>query len=463
MLAEKAYYECTKCHKFYSDETGSVEITDLVIPALGHNFKDYQFDEGSASCTKDGTETAKCERCDKTDTRTAERTKLPHQMSEWVIVSPTCTEEGSRSRSCENCGYTEREKIDALGHSWGEWERDKEPTCTEEGSESHTCSVCKETESRAVQATGHKWSAVMKWAKDYSSAEVTAICGNDPSHVEETKEVTITVKDTSTCVKAGEITYTGTATLSDGSVFADTKTVKGKALGHSFTRYILNSDGSETAKCDRCDVTDTRKSEIKITDRTDNVKVDIGGLDLNQLVKDLAQHDVEIILHQEPATKKDETALKEKVDERYESVGVFDIRLLLCIDGGKSTELTENFGSIQLILPAGKTNAGKKVIVYQMHGNEIITHEGLKVDTDGNVVLKIDKLSSFLVAVEKEAEQPSSDNKVKQPSSDSKTESKTTSVSPETSGETHLILWMTVCMAGVVVCTALAGLKRKQK
>ncbi|MCM1543557.1 MAG: Ig-like domain-containing protein, partial [Blautia sp.] len=281
---KKAYYECSKCGKYYSEETGSLEITDLTIPALGHSYGEYTFDAGSASCTKDGTETAVCSWCGDKDTRTAEGTKLPHQLSDWTVVNPTCTEAGSRSRSCANCDYKENEKIDPLGHSWQEWVRDTEPTCTTEGSESRTCLVCGEKETRAVEALGHKWSLVMTWAEDHSSAEAIAVCGNDPAHMEDLEDVVITVKDTSTCVEAGVITYTGTVTLPDGQAASDSKTEEGKALGHSFSDYVLNSDRqSETAKCDRCDETDTRKSNITVTDKTnETVKVDVGGLDLNK-------------------------------------------------------------------------------------------------------------------------------------------------------------------------------------
>ena len=45
------------------------------IPALNHDFKTYIYDN-NATCTQDGTETAKCERCDATDTRTAKGSKL---------------------------------------------------------------------------------------------------------------------------------------------------------------------------------------------------------------------------------------------------------------------------------------------------------------------------------------------------------------------------------------------------
>jgi hypothetical protein len=47
-----------------------VVITDkttAVIDALGHSFTNYVSD-GNATCTEDGTKTAKCDRCDVTDT-----------------------------------------------------------------------------------------------------------------------------------------------------------------------------------------------------------------------------------------------------------------------------------------------------------------------------------------------------------------------------------------------------------
>ena len=60
-----------------------------------------------------------------------------------------------------------------------------------------------------------------------------------------------------TCTKGGYTTYTCSC---GDSYVADDK----PALGHSFTNYVYNNDattekdGTETAKCDRCDATDTR-------------------------------------------------------------------------------------------------------------------------------------------------------------------------------------------------------------
>ena len=51
------------------------------IPALNHDFKTYIYDN-NATCEADGTETAKCERCDATDTRTKAGSKLTGNTAE---------------------------------------------------------------------------------------------------------------------------------------------------------------------------------------------------------------------------------------------------------------------------------------------------------------------------------------------------------------------------------------------
>ena len=54
------------------------------IPALNHDFKTYIYDN-NATCEADGTETAKCERCDATDTRTAKGSKLTGNTAETAV------------------------------------------------------------------------------------------------------------------------------------------------------------------------------------------------------------------------------------------------------------------------------------------------------------------------------------------------------------------------------------------
>ncbi len=56
------------------------------IPALNHLFSNYTYNN-DATCTQDGTETAKCERCNETDTRTKAGTKLTEHTAETVPES----------------------------------------------------------------------------------------------------------------------------------------------------------------------------------------------------------------------------------------------------------------------------------------------------------------------------------------------------------------------------------------
>ena len=485
-----------------------------------HGFIDYKFDAGSADCTKDGTETAKCEVCGMTHTRTAAGTMLEHSWGEWKTVKEaTCTEPGSKSSTCTVCNTTETREIAATGHSWGEWKTVKEPTCSEKGSESSTCAVCKETETREIAATGHEWNVVFKWAEDYKSVEVVATCGNDTAHTENVENVKITEKiipatcvkagettytatvvlsdgmsftdsktvpgeaaighkwravfkwaqdyksvevvatcendhahtekvanvkiagktTPATCVKAGEITYTATAVLKDGTKFTDTKNGPGEAaLGHRFSHYVLNSDGSKSVQCDRCGVKDKQNFEIQASDDPEKgVKVDISSLDLSKIVDNLDRHDVEVILQQEEASEAKTAKLKEQISSEYEAVGSFDVQLLLSVDGGKTRELTDNFGSILLSLPVGKAYAGRKVIVYQLHGNDILTYKDLTVDAEGNVTVKIDRLSVFTVAVQKAGEdQNTSNTPAAQPHD--------TITSPKTGDEMSFVLWISL-------------------
>ncbi len=64
----KEYYECAGCGAFL-DEDGALILQDLNISPLGHSFT-YYVSDNNATCETDGTKTAICDRCDKTDTKT---------------------------------------------------------------------------------------------------------------------------------------------------------------------------------------------------------------------------------------------------------------------------------------------------------------------------------------------------------------------------------------------------------
>ena len=137
---------CTECNAVIKTEA---------IAALGHSFTDYK-SNGNATCTEDGTQTAKCDRCDETDTRTEEGSAKGHEYDA-VVTAPTCTPEGYTTHTC-HCGdtYTDS-KVAALGHSFTEYKSNSNATCTEDGTETAKCDRCDETDTRTEEgsATGH--------------------------------------------------------------------------------------------------------------------------------------------------------------------------------------------------------------------------------------------------------------------------------------------------------------------
>lgn len=72
--------------KTYTCQTDSAHTKTEEIPVLGHLFETYVYNN-DATYEKDGTETAKCERCDETDTRTVKGTKLTEHTAETVPES----------------------------------------------------------------------------------------------------------------------------------------------------------------------------------------------------------------------------------------------------------------------------------------------------------------------------------------------------------------------------------------
>lgn len=100
---------CTVCG--YSVSTSA--------PALGHSFTNYVSDN-NATCTEDGTKTAKCDRlgCDATDTVVDEGTALGHDYNIIDEKEPTCTETGYKAETCSRCKDTITTHYDALGHNY---------------------------------------------------------------------------------------------------------------------------------------------------------------------------------------------------------------------------------------------------------------------------------------------------------------------------------------------------------
>ncbi len=86
-----------------TDKSGN-ETSCTITVNDGHTFTDYTYNHDE-TCTQDGTETATCDYCDATNTRTATGTRHAHTMTHVDAVAATCSQTGNVEYwHCEECG-----------------------------------------------------------------------------------------------------------------------------------------------------------------------------------------------------------------------------------------------------------------------------------------------------------------------------------------------------------------------
>ncbi len=124
----------------------------VVIPCTDHVMEVVS--ETPATCTTAGERVLKCKYCDVTTTEVIDA--LGHTWGEWEVTTPaTCAGAGVETRTCSVCGETETREIPAAeGHTWNEGEVTTEATCCEAGVKTFTCTVCGETKTEEIAATG---------------------------------------------------------------------------------------------------------------------------------------------------------------------------------------------------------------------------------------------------------------------------------------------------------------------
>ncbi|MDE6293678.1 MAG: leucine-rich repeat domain-containing protein [Clostridiales bacterium] len=152
---DKGYtlYECA-CGESYKEN--EVAATGM------HTFLEWSYSfDGNATCVTDGTETAKCKNCDKTDTRTVEGTATGrHDYGEYTYNDDASCIDGTETAKCKNCDKTDtRTRYDtATGkHVFTDYKSDNNATCIADGTETAKCDKChNELDTREVKnsATG---------------------------------------------------------------------------------------------------------------------------------------------------------------------------------------------------------------------------------------------------------------------------------------------------------------------
>ena len=139
------------------------------IPAIGHN---YKAEVVASTCTSKGYTKHTCQNCGKvyTDNETA---MIAHNyvLNADLSLAPSCEGEGVNIYVCSVCHSGKSEKVDAKGHSFGEWSEYIPATCTSNGVETRTCTVsgCGATETRKTNALGHAY------ATDFTT-DIPATC-----------------------------------------------------------------------------------------------------------------------------------------------------------------------------------------------------------------------------------------------------------------------------------------------
>ena len=197
-----AYYRCLRCNKTFSDEQGNNEISNIVIPATGHDW-----DSGN------------------------------------ITVNPTCTETGTKLYTCLNdSSHTKTETVPATGHNITSVAK-VDATCTTAGNIAYyKCTKCNkkfsdsagtnEITNVTIAALGHSLTTV---------AKVDATCtasGNNAYYK---------------CTRCNKLFKDASATV---ETTAAAETIA--ALGHSFgTSYVQENSSYHAHQCSRCGAFDT--------------------------------------------------------------------------------------------------------------------------------------------------------------------------------------------------------------
>lgn len=256
---------------FYEINTNDLAESKTVIPKI-HSFNNYKSD-GNATCTSDGTKTAKCDNCDKTNTLTDTGSVKGHKMGSWVqINAATCTSDGADRRDCANCDYYETSTVLKLNHNFADsFTTDKTATCRQEGSKSRHCTrngCTAKASITAIAKLDHIYTSKVTQTATCTKAGIkkyTCSCGDSHTQAIAKKAHSLTALKAvaATCTKAGKTagkkcSVCGTVTVAQTSV-----PKKSHALKTTTTKATLSKNGKAVTKCTVCGTT-TKSTSISM-------------------------------------------------------------------------------------------------------------------------------------------------------------------------------------------------------
>ena len=187
------------------------------------------------------------------------------------IVLPTCTEQGYTKFTCE-CGDTYNENnVEALGHSYGEWDVVKEATETEKGTKEKTCEVCNDKQTEEIPVLVHthnfKEKVVAPTCTEKGYTEYTCECGETKKENEVAalghKEEIVAGKE-ATCTEDG--LTEGKKCSVCNEVLVEQTTISSK--GHSYGDWVVVKEATETDKgskektCSVCNNKETQEIPV---------------------------------------------------------------------------------------------------------------------------------------------------------------------------------------------------------
>ena len=253
-------FTITHEHKYQYMHDDTEHWQQCTVPGCVYSINREKHSGGTASCTKK----AICTTC---KIEYGEIDSQNHVNVEHHELKPaTCAVPGvAEYWSCSEChkmfsdaactAELNTTEVPALKHAHKTFTEAKKATCTEKGNRAYW--HCEDCGLYFADKDG-----VIDTEKSYddNSSFIRNSLGHDfTKQIEDEAHM----KVAATCTLEGEYYY---SCLRCDAISADA-TFKVEKLGHSFTNYVYNNDatyekdGTETAKCNRCDATDTRRKE----------------------------------------------------------------------------------------------------------------------------------------------------------------------------------------------------------